>query len=166
MATMLYVIALQVGHELSAAMRRQGVPACGRGWVRHGQRADGSDEALACTSTPFAERPEQCFWGFSWINPGAKKALVPCSCFPALCLQGVTRTPFRVVDEINQGLDERNEAKVSRLRMRYKCTGGWIRGRAPSEVARRALLWCASRCRCSSCWVRPAVSPTHRRRCC
>ncbi|PNH08170.1 Structural maintenance of chromosomes protein 5, partial [Tetrabaena socialis] len=29
-----------------------------------------------------------------------------------IALQGVTSTPFRVVDEINQGMDERNERKV------------------------------------------------------
>eukprot|EP00198_Chlamydomonas_reinhardtii_P001034 XP_001690369.1 structural maintenance of chromosomes protein 5A [Chlamydomonas reinhardtii] len=32
-----------------------------------------------------------------------------------IALQGVTRTPFRVVDEINQGMDSRNERKVFNL---------------------------------------------------
>ena len=34
-----------------------------------------------------------------------------CACVSASS-QGVTRTPFRVVDEINQGMDSRNERKV------------------------------------------------------
>lgn len=29
-----------------------------------------------------------------------------------LSLQGITQTPFRVVDEINQGMDQTNERKV------------------------------------------------------
>jgi hypothetical protein len=36
----------------------------------------------------------------------------PPTCTRVAPLQGVTTTPFRVVDEINQGMDSRNERKV------------------------------------------------------
>ncbi len=40
---------------------------------------------------------------------------------PALLLQGVTVTPFRVVDEINQGMDPVNERKVFTQLVQASC---------------------------------------------
>ena len=40
-----------------------------------------------------------------------------------LSLQGITQTPFRVVDEINQGMDQTNERKVFQV-----CFGHMPRG--------------------------------------
>ena len=36
-----------------------------------------------------------------------------------LSLQGITQTPFRVVDEINQGMDQTNERKVFQVCLLY-----------------------------------------------
>lgn len=38
-----------------------------------------------------------------------------------LSLQKITSTPFRVVDEINQGMDSTNERKVFQVRCRRAC---------------------------------------------
>jgi hypothetical protein len=45
-----------------------------------------------------------------------------------LSLQKITRTPFRVVDEINQGMDQTNERKVfqARLPCSHSRSGGLV----------------------------------------
>jgi hypothetical protein len=44
--------------------------------------------------------------------------------YPALCAQNVTVCPFRVVDEINQGMDQINERKVFTLLVEAACQAG------------------------------------------
>ena len=48
-----------------------------------------------------------------------------------MSLQSLTRSPFRVVDEINQGMDPRNERLVHRRMVGIACGGdGLLRGSA------------------------------------
>ncbi|KAI4244352.1 MAG: hypothetical protein L6R40_003078 [Gallowayella cf. fulva] len=44
--------------------------------------------------------------------------------FYLMSLQSLTRSPFRVVDEINQGMDPRNERLVHRRMVGIACGGG------------------------------------------